>query len=372
MSAVCLSLRPARFLWLILAIWETLLVCSVLSPSELPGKGDADTRERILYYIREKYGIPDSEEMIVWPLREFSNPDFYQTTVTLEKAHPQRSQKVFLTRDCRYLIVGETYALGPDLNSEISRRVRKLAEIPAGGQVTVGPFRASKVPHLLVTRITAHDGNQQRVQDLYLTEDRKILFVGEIYDLTSDPRAEVLRTISVEDCPSLGPADAPVTIVEFSDLQCASCAQFDEFLVRDLVPKYGGKVRVVFKEYPLVRIHDWTLTGSIFTQCAYHLAPVAYVRLRALIFQNQHRLDALNVRDRLLSLGEQAGVNRLQLAACVDSKVTLPRVRRDLQEGAAVGVHSTPTTFINGRMVLGMPCRAEYYRAVDDALRAVK
>jgi protein-disulfide isomerase len=369
---VCLSLRPVRFVSLILAVWGTVLVGSALAPSESPRAGEADARKRILYYLREKYGIPDSVKMTVRPLREFSNPDFYRTTVTLEKANPQRTQNLFLSKDCRYLIVGEAYPLGPDTNAEISRRVRKIAGIAAGGQVTVGPFRASKIPRLFLTRITAHDGNQKRRQDLYVTEDRKILFVGEVYDLTSDPRAEVVRTLSVEDCPSVGPADAPVTIVEFSDLQCTSCAQFDEFLREELVPKYGGKVRVVFKEYPLARIHDWTLTGSIVAQCAYVLAPSAYVRLRALIYQNQHRLDARHARDLLLSLGEQTGLNRQQLAACVDSKVTLPRVRRDLAEGAAVGVHSTPTTFINGRMILGMPSRAEYYRAVDDALRAVK
>jgi protein-disulfide isomerase len=367
-----LSLRPVRFVSLILAVWGTAFVCGALSPSESPRVGEADARKRILYYLREKYGIPDSVKMTVRPLRQFSNPDFYQTTLAIEKADLQRSQNLFLTKDCRYLIVGEAYPLGPDTTTEISRRVRKISGVSAGGQVTVGPLSASKIPRLLVTRVTARDEIQNRAEDLYVTEDRKILFVGEVCDLTSDPRAEVLRTISVEGCPSVGPADAPVTIVEFSDLQCTSCAQLDEFLVRELVPKYEGKVRVVFKEYPLVRIHDWTLTGSIVAQCAYVLAPTTYVRLRALIFHNQPHLNALNARDRLLSLGEQAGVNPLQLAACVDSKVTLPRVKRDLEEGAAVGVHSTPTTFINGRMVVGMSSRAEYYRAVDDALRAAK
>jgi protein-disulfide isomerase len=369
---VCLSLRPIRFVSLILVIWGTFLVGRVLPPSELPEAGEADARKRILNYLREKYGISDSVEMTVRPLHKFSNPDFYRTSITLEKVSSQRSQHLFLTRDCRYLIVGEAYPLGPDTQAEISQRVREIAKLPAGGQVTVGPLRASKIPRLLLTRVTAQDGDQKRIQDLYVTEDRKILFVGEVYDLTSDPREEVLRTISVEDCPSVGPADAPVTIVEFSDLQCTSCARFDEFLREELVPKYGGKVRVVFKEFPLARIHDWTLTGSIVAQCAYVLAPSAYVRLRALIYQNQHRLDARHARDRLLSLGEQAGLNRQQLAACVDSKSTLPRIRRDLAEGVAVGVHSTPTTFINGRMVLGMSSRADYYRVVDDALRAVK
>jgi protein-disulfide isomerase len=329
-------------------------------------------QEKIRHYIREKYGIPDSVKVIVWPLQEFNNADFYQTTVTLEEAGQRRNRRLFLARDRRHLIVGESYTLGPDSNREIAQRVRELAKIPATSQVIVGPFRPSIVAHLLVTRITVDDGNRKRVQDLYLTEDRKVLFVGEICDLTINLRAMVLGTISVKNRPSEGPADAPVTIVEFSDLQCSSCAQFHEFLVRELVPKYSGEVRVVFKEYPQASIHDWTLTASIANQCAYQLVPASYVRFRSLVFQYQGRINAGNARDRLLSLGEQAGVSRAQLAVCLDSKATLPEVERDLQEGATVGVRATPTTFINGKMVVGMASRTEYYKEVDDALQATK
>jgi len=73
------------------------------------------------------------------------------------------------------------------------------------------------------------------------------------------------------------------------------------------------------------------------------------------------------VRDRLLELGEQAGLDRLKLAACIDTQASLPRVQADLDEGNKVGVAGTPTFFVNGHMVYGvMP--EQFDKVVDGAL----
>jgi protein-disulfide isomerase len=83
-------------------------------------------------------------------------------------------------------------------------------------------------------------------------------------------------------------------------------------------------------------------------------------------------VNAANVRDLVLSYGEQLGVDRLRLAACVDAKSTLPRIEESVKEGQAVGVQSTPTSFINGKMVVGMPTIDAYYKDIDEALKAAK
>jgi protein-disulfide isomerase len=172
--------------------------------------------------------------------------------------------------------------------------------------------------------------------------------------------------------PSQGSVSAPVTIVEFGDLQCPMCARLHDFLESDLLPKYGDKVRIVYKEFPLVMIHDWTLTASVACQCAYQINPGAYVPLRSMIYKNQASINAMNVRDLMLSYGEQAGLDRLRFAACIDSKATLPHVEADFKEGQAVGVSSTPTCFVNGKMVVGFTSPDAYYKMVDETLRAAK
>jgi len=354
-----------------------LLMGSFLRSAQMPRVGaaaasDSATQERITRYIREKFGYDDTVKMTVWPLRSFSNPDFYKTNITLDYGKAQETLDLFLTKDRRYLIMAKAYALNTDPKNEIADRVREVLKFPAATTVAVGPFRVSTFPGLLATAVSVDDGKRKRAQDFYVTKDSRFFFLGSVYDMTADPRREALRTISTANQPSQGRANAPVTIVEYTDLQCASCARVHAFLEKELLPKYADKVRVVYKEFPLPGIHDWALTGSIATQCAYQISPAAFVPYRSLIFQHQAEINATNSRDLLIQYGEQVGIDRLRLAACIDSKATLPRVEANFHEGQAVGVVSTPTSFVNGKMLVGMPSPDTFYRAIDEALRRIR
>ena len=206
---------------------------------------------------------------------------------------------------------------------------------------------------------------------MLLTRDGKHLIVGELYNLAVDPKQQALRTISLQDEPTQGPADAPVTIVEYADLECPTCARMHEFLETQVLPRYGNKVRVVFKEFPLP-MHDWSLTAAIACQCAYEMNPASYVPLRTAIFRNQQLINITNLRDTVLSYGEQAGVDRVKLAGCLDAKSSLPRIQRDMAEAKRINVNQTPTLFINGRMMVGLPSEDAYFQAIDAALRGGK
>jgi protein-disulfide isomerase len=150
------------------------------------------------------------------------------------------------------------------------------------------------------------------------------------------------------------------------------CARVHEFFEKQLLPKYGNKVRLVFKDYPLLAIHDWALAGSIAGQCIYEMNPGAFVPFRSLVFQNQSSVNAANSRDMLLTYGEQAGVDRVRLAACLDAKSSLPRVEENTLEAKRLKIMSTPTCFVNGKMIVGLPSPDAFYKAVDEALRGAK
>ncbi len=140
----------------------------------------------------------------------------------------------------------------------------------------------------------------------------------------------------------------------------------------DIVPKYGDKLRVVFKEFPLVTIHDWALTGAIAAQCTYQIDPSQYVAFRSAVFKNQESLTAEHARDMLLHFGAEAGVDNMKLAACIDSKSSLSRVEANMHEGEALGVAQTPTSFINGRIIVGAPPSTDFYKLIDEAMRDTK
>jgi protein-disulfide isomerase len=253
----------------------------------------------------------------------------------------------------------------------MAERIHEVFKTPANQKLSVGGFKPSASPDFERGTLTVDYGPSKQDFAVLLTRDGRHLIVSELYSMAVDPRQQALRTITLRDEPTQGPANAPVTIVEYADLECPTCARVHEFLETQLVPRYGDKVRVVFKEYPLP-MHDWSLSAAIACQCAYELNPPSYVPLRTAIFRNQQFINITNVRETLLSYGEQTGLERAKLAGCLDAKSSLPRVQRDVAEAKRVNVDRTPTLFINGRMMIGLPSEDAYYQTIDEILRGGK
>jgi protein-disulfide isomerase len=251
---------------------------------------------------------------------------------------------------------------------KVVQYLRERFGLPANVKLTVGPYRPSFDPNLLEATVTVDDGKQKKEQKILVGGDGRHLIVGEVYDLAADPRAAALRIISTRNQPSQGPATAPVTIVEYADLECPMCARLHEFFENELLPKYSGKVRIVFKDFPLVAIHDWADTASLASQCAYETSPQEFVAYRSLIFRNQSAITASNARDMLLNLAAKAGIDSLKLAACLDRQASRPRVEQNLEEGKKFGVASTPTCYVNGKLVVGFSSPDDYYTVVEELI----
>jgi len=256
-----------------------------------------------------------------------------------------------------------------DTRDKILRYLHERFPLSPTAKMTVGPLRPSAFPGFYQTTVTVDDGKQTGTQDFYVSKDGHYLIQGNVYTLGADPRREAERQISTQGKPSAGPASAPVTIVEFADLQCPTCAKMHQFLESQLLPKYGEKVRVVFKEYPLVQIHDWALTAALANECVYVLKPEAFVPYRTKVFENQTNITATSAQAQLERYAEQAGVDPAKLRACIESKQTMGEIESDFKEAQAVGVTSTPTFFINGKMLVGGPAPEEFYKVIDETLR---
>jgi len=143
-------------------------------------------------------------------------------------------------------------------------------------------------------------------------------------------------------------------------------------LETEIIPKYGDKLRVVFKEFPLVAIHDWALTAAIAAQCTYQIDPSKYADFRSAVYKNQASINAEHARDLLLHAAAEAGVDNMKLAACIDSQASLSRVNANIEEADALGVAQTPTIFINGRTLLGASPTADVEKLIDEAMHDSK
>jgi protein-disulfide isomerase len=255
---------------------------------------------------------------------------------------------------------------------KIVRYLRDHFAIPESVKITANDVRESIYPEFLELTVTVDDGKNKQAQPFFVSKDMRYLVEGSIFNLGGDPKDEISRLISLKDQASQGPVSAPVTLVEYSDLQCPVCARLQEELETEVVPKYGDKLRVVFKELPLVSIHDWAFTGAIAAQCAYQIDPSKYVAFRSEIYKNQESVSAEHARDLLLHFAAEAGIDNLKLAACIDSQSSLSRVEANVHEAQALGISQTPTSFINGRAIVAAPPASEFFKLIEEALRDSK
>jgi protein-disulfide isomerase len=359
----------------VLLLVAGVLIAGGVAKPKTNASDDAALDEKIISYVRQRYGIPDTVKVTATPFQSSNFPGFLASTIitTTDDGKEPKNTNIFLTNDRHYLIVGFLFALNADPQGEIVQHVREQFKLPEGTSLTAGPFHNSGFANFLETTVTADNGKQKPTQQgFYITKDNRTLVLGSIFSLGQDLRRDALRTIVTTNQPTQGPAHAPVTIVEYADLECPMCGKLHEFLEKELLPKYGDKVRVIFKEFPLVQIHDWSLTAAIANECVYEIKPEAFAPYRSLIFQNQSGTNAANVRDVLMGYADQVGVDRVRLAGCLDSKASLPRVDEGTREGKRLEIQSTPTCFINGRMLVGYPSAEAYYKAVDAALKEAK
>ncbi len=359
---------------LILVLGAGVLVMRAAPAAQAPGLSDA-TRDKILTYIRERIGWPDTVKLTLGALQATTvAPGFNQAAVTVGEGTTQRAQLVLVAKDAHYLILvnGSIIELHQNSTAEMEQRIREAFKTPATLKLSVGGFKPTPSPDFEQGTLTIDDGKSPKQErEVLLARDGKHLMLGELFNLAVDPKQQALRAISLQDEPTQGPATAPVTIVEYADLQCPTCANMHEFLETQLLPRYGNKVRVVFKEFPLP-MHDWSFTAAIACQCAYEMNPASYVPLRSAIFRNQQLINITNLRDTLLTYGEQVGLDRVKLAGCLDAKSSLPRIQRDMAEAKRINVDRTPTLFINGRMMVGLPSNDAYFQTIDAMLRGGK
>jgi protein-disulfide isomerase len=321
--------------------------------------------EKIVQYVRDRFQVPDAVSVTAEPVRQSQFGVLVQTTVTINDGKKKRANEAFLTKDGRCFVMGNVFALHEGSTAEIMRCIREAAKLSAKTELRIGAFEKTPYPQFLRAIITASDGKSTQSAEVFITKDRQTGILGLVLPFREDFVQSLIKT---KDVPSQGPSKAPVTIVEYADLQCPTCARLHEFIEKQILPKYGDKVRVVFKEF-LIPGHDWSPMAAVANECAYQINPKSFTAYRCLIFSSQNAINASNARELLLGFAADAGVDRSTLEACLDPRLSLAQVDASREEGKNLGVHATPTSFINGRMIIGLPSEVAYFKAVDDALR---
>jgi protein-disulfide isomerase len=229
--------------------------------------------------------------------------------------------------------------------------VRELFAWGPEFQVKTGPLAPSPSNSFYTVPIEVTTNGQTDKGSVFISKDGKTFFRGDMFDMAVNPFADNLSKLHTEGNPSVGPANARVTVVIFSDFQCPHCRLLEGILAT-LIPQYP-QVRFVYKDYPLTSIHPWAESAAIGARCAFMQSPRAYAPVQEQIFAEQDLLSTENIWEKLTSYAAQAGLEPEAFKACMSSPEAKGAVDASHQEGDSVSITQTPTIFVNGHPILG-------------------
>ena len=168
--------------------------------------------------------------------------------------------------------------------------------------------------------------------------------------------------IDLGQSPRFGKVDAPVTIVEFSDFQCPHCATASD-IIKEVKQKFKDKVAVVYKNFPLP-FHTQAKTAAMAGLCAHEQKPESFWKFHDHFFANQDKLSL----EEIQKSAKDFGVDATKMKECVDSQKMAKLIDADIELGKTISVKSTPTFFVNGKLVSGAQPLEVFAELIEEEL----
>jgi protein-disulfide isomerase len=207
-----------------------------------------------------------------------------------------------------------------------------------------------------------------------LSRDRRWLARLQQFDLHED----LSGVIDIGGRPIRGNPAANVTVVIYDDLQCPFCSRFSQQVIPQTMERYGGSIRIVYKDYPLSEIHGWAAHAAVNANCLAKLDPsrywkyIDYIHAHYAEFKarRKDRASTLKKLDNLVLISSVGGpVTSQELRVCIAAQDE-SSIRRSIEEADRLNVQSTPTIYVNGERIVGLRPSEWLWAAIDRALAA--
>ncbi len=219
----------------------------------------------------------------------------------------------------------------------------------AGLSWKISSIKPAPVPGLAQVDVVLASPQGQQISRFYVTADGEHAVVGDIIPFGAKPFEPVRKTLEKGITgPSRGPKTAPVTIVEFGDLQCPACKAAQPGI--EALVAAEPNARFVFQNFPL-EMHNWAAKGAAYADCVGQASSEAFWKFVAKTYETQSDITAENADEKLTALADASGVKGAEIAGCATTPVTKAHVDASIALGKAVNVTGTPTLFINGRVI---------------------
>ncbi|RJP50236.1 MAG: hypothetical protein C4583_10895 [Anaerolineaceae bacterium] len=178
----------------------------------------------------------------------------------------------------------------------------------------------------------------------------------------TQPQAARRYDIPTDGFYSIGPRDAVITLVEFSDYQCPYCQKWHDQVYKQLMAAYPGQIRLVYRNLPLTQLHPQAMNAAEAALCAGDQN--AYWQFHEKLFENSAALND----DLYAKLASELGLNVTAFESCMTSHKHKDAIEADMQFAINMGVQSTPTFFINGLAVVGAQPLSVFQQVINDEL----
>lgn len=280
---------------------------------------------------------------------------------------------ILVAGGCKAQSANTSAGLSPDVLHRIQTEIRARYSVAPQVDISISAPEASDIPGYDKVIVTFTHDTKKTTFDFLVSKDRKTLARLEKIDISQD----LMSKINVKGRPVRGNQDAKVVIVNYDDFQCPYCAKMHASLFPGLLKEYEGKVKFIYKDYPLVEIHPWAMHAAIDANCLADQNNDAYwdfadsVHANPRVIAGKSPQDAFDNLDKLtMEQGEKHHLDAQKLNACV-KKSDESAVRASMAEGDKLGVDATPTLFINGERVSGIIPDDVMHSIIDHALADV-
>jgi len=266
------------------------------------------------------------------------------------------------------------HATPASLNRRIEVLVRGQMSLPAQYDVSIGQRGKSDFAGYDKLPITFSHNGAKRTLDFLISTDNKTLVRMDKMDLSKDPAT----TINIANRPFRGNANAKVTIVNFDDLECPYCARMHHELFPTTLDHYGDKVKIVYKDFPLVELHPWALHAAVDANCLAAQNDQAYWEF--VDDAHDHGSDISGPEDKHILSASDAALDKMatddaakhsldmkKLHTCLSAQDTAP-IKASMAEATDLGVDATPTIYVNGERISGAEGTDVLFPVIDRAL----
>jgi len=247
------------------------------------------------------------------------------------------------------------------LKAEVSSKVPQVTEAEITGFITQNRARLKEETAELRLRVRDYLKEQKAAQQqrAYVANLRQNAKVATFLEEPEPIRVAVKG----EGAFVKGPKDAPVTLVEFTDFHCPFCGKVVATL-KDVMREYDGKIRWVFRDFPIASLHPGAPKAAEAARCAGEQGK--FWEYHDLLFESQ---SAATIEDFKRS-AEHLKLELKSFGQCLDTGKHRAAVEADVQEGARLGITGTPTFFINGRILVGAQPLENFRKIIEAELRA--